>query len=596
MKVDTQQLECNRSLININFEGYKSKQINSFAVEQLLLPKINRDIKEGLLNLNDKEKLWYLTQYYQIDVIGNKINYNGEEILIYLSLNWTINLVKIKQEEILVKEVITLNDFNQVGIPKLKVLQFNEENGTGLLLFNLNQIVNILKLDLNNVDATIVSLIQFNLSDMDSKLTNNMLFLYATQFNNNSVKLLIKSSNYNVNDDINNEEDRSEGKNKKDKKCLLLEYNFTLNQNENTILNFNLNKIFQGKDNPIHCYYEVKEEELIILSNNEFQLIYNQEGIKAIEETESQQNKNIENSTKYYWTQTNEDITITILLTNEQIQYLKQSDEIKIKKNQFYLPILNYNNISWYDNIIEEESYWTIQDQQFLNIYLEKSNYNTRWPHLFNIDDNILEILDPNELFEIKQNLLKYTNNNKNDIKYRNNLNYSFMNEIEKEDFEGNEVNIFNYNKQGQLNKIYLSNGKYLLGFNIKKNYEERKNILLKNDVDALVFEWNNNNNNNNQLQLQHQNTFNAIGYIQSSKQDKKIVLYSNDKKWLFIIEFNTYCYIYYNVNFDNQILPQFIIKLPDTSDIIGINLIQDQYLVLVTMESIFKIDLIKLL
>ncbi|KAJ1659664.1 hypothetical protein IWQ61_001286 [Dispira simplex] len=125
----------------------------------------------------------------------------------------------------------------------------------------------------------------------------------------------------------------------------------------------------------------------------------------------------------YIWMQTDVDVTVCYELpahvTSAQLQckFTRRSVTLDFTSltplaNPAKFPRLMQR--AFYDWIVPNESFWTLERGRILTLYLQKSNEQTRWPYVFqdqeaNPDEEVLETLDPNEFVRIQDRLEKYT-------------------------------------------------------------------------------------------------------------------------------------------------------------------------------------------
>ncbi|KAH9252138.1 hypothetical protein BASA81_009988 [Batrachochytrium salamandrivorans] len=61
-----------------------------------------------------------------------------------------------------------------------------------------------------------------------------------------------------------------------------------------------------------------------------------------------------------------------------------------------------------FDRIHPSECIWTLEGPQQITLYIQKNRSGIRWPHLFAVDDAVLETLDDATLTEYTDRLEKY--------------------------------------------------------------------------------------------------------------------------------------------------------------------------------------------
>ncbi|KAJ2826213.1 hypothetical protein GGI24_002959 [Coemansia furcata] len=117
----------------------------------------------------------------------------------------------------------------------------------------------------------------------------------------------------------------------------------------------------------------------------------------------------------YYWSQTSTDVTMCIELpvsvNARQIQCVLTRVAITLRFSEAPECETKYgfNHAMLCDEIVADESVWTLENGRLLTLYLQKVHEGARWPTLFSKDDGVLETMDPNEFAVIRERLQRMT-------------------------------------------------------------------------------------------------------------------------------------------------------------------------------------------
>ncbi|KAJ3336831.1 NudC domain-containing protein 1, partial [Kappamyces sp. JEL0680] len=111
----------------------------------------------------------------------------------------------------------------------------------------------------------------------------------------------------------------------------------------------------------------------------------------------------------YSWSQQHDDVTVCIRLptlhSKRDVDVCIDANSISVKSVLDPAIVLEG---SLFANIVADESLWTLEDGNLITVVLAKQ-FKNRWTHLFELDDNVLETLDPSSLQDYTTRLEKYT-------------------------------------------------------------------------------------------------------------------------------------------------------------------------------------------
>ncbi|XP_054374744.1 nudC domain-containing protein 1 isoform X2 [Pongo abelii] len=231
--------------------------------------------------------------------------------------------------------------------------------------------------------------------------------------------------------------------------------------------------ILRGKSVPHYAAIEPDGNGLMIVSYKSFTFV--QAGQDLEENMDEDMSEKIKEPL-YYWQQTEDDLTVTIRLPQDstkediQIQFLPDHISIVLKDHQFLEGKL-------YSSIDHESSTWIIKESNSLEISLIKKNEGLTWPELVIGDKQGELIRDSAQCAAVAERLMHLTSEE----------------------------------------LVNLGSNQYL--FSVIVDPKEMPCFCLRHDVDALL--WQPHSSKQDDM-WEHIATFNALGYVQASKRDKK--------------------------------------------------------------------------
>ncbi|XP_030718963.1 nudC domain-containing protein 1 isoform X2 [Orcinus orca] len=231
--------------------------------------------------------------------------------------------------------------------------------------------------------------------------------------------------------------------------------------------------ILRGKSVPHYAAIEPNGNGLMIVSYKSFTFV--QVGQNLEESKDEDMSEKIKEPL-YYWQQTEDDLTVTISLPEDctkediQIQFLPDHVNVVLKGQRFLEGNL-------YSSIDHESSTWIIKENNSLEISLIKKNEGLTWPELVVGDKQGEFIRDSAQCAAIAERLMHLTSDE----------------------------------------LVNLGSNQYL--FSVIVDPKEMPCFCLRHDVDALL--WQPHSGNQDDM-WEHIATFNALGYVQASKRDKK--------------------------------------------------------------------------
>ncbi|XP_071659955.1 nudC domain-containing protein 1 isoform X2 [Patagioenas fasciata] len=259
-------------------------------------------------------------------------------------------------------------------------------------------------------------------------------------------------------------------------------------------------RVLQGKSVPHYAAIEPSGDGLMVVSYKPFKFMKDEDDkLEENDDAKTTNEKKVEDPL-YYWQQTEDDVTITVDIpqdiTKDDIKVHFSPDNICVTlKDQ---PPLMEGKLS--SSVDHESCTWIIKDNKSLEISLVKKNEGPWWPELIVGDTRGEFIMDPAQRSEIAESLMHLTS----------------------------EV------------MINLGSNQYL--FSVVVDPREMPCFCLRHDVDALLWQPHSDQPEN---MWEHIATFNALGYVQASKQDKKFMACAPDYSYAALCECLRRVFIY---------------------------------------------------
>ncbi|XP_055482678.1 nudC domain-containing protein 1 isoform X2 [Psammomys obesus] len=273
--------------------------------------------------------------------------------------------------------------------------------------------------------------------------------------------------------------------------------------------------VFHGKSVPHYAAIEPDGNGLMIVSYKSFQgVAVGHDLDDSMDEDRSEKMK----EPLYYWQQTEDDLTVTVRLpensTKEdiQVQFLPDNINIVLKDVQVLEGKLH-------SSIDHESSTWTIKENDSLEISLIKKNEGLTWPELVVGNKQGELIRDPAQCAAIAERLMHLTSDelNPNPDKEKPPCNAQELEECDIFFEESSSLCRFDGNTLKTTHVVNLGSNQYL--FSVTVDPKEMPCFCLRHDVDALL--WQPHCSQQDDM-WEHIATFNALGYVQASKRDKK--------------------------------------------------------------------------
>ncbi|XP_057647740.1 nudC domain-containing protein 1 isoform X2 [Chionomys nivalis] len=296
--------------------------------------------------------------------------------------------------------------------------------------------------------------------------------------------------------------------------------------------------VLRGKSVPHYAAVEPDGNGLMVVSYKSFKVIsVDQELEESMDEDRSEKIK----EPLYYWQQTDDDLTVTVRLPENcakediEIRFLPDNISVMLKDNHVLEGKL-------YSSIDHESSAWTIKENDSMEITLIKKNEGLMWPELVVGDKQGELIRDPAQCAAIAERLMHLTSDelNPNPDKEKPPCNAQELEECDIFFEESSSLCRFDGNTLKTTHVVNLGSNQYL--FSVTVDPKEMPCFCLRHDVDALL--WQPHCSQQDDM-WEHIATFNALGYVQASKRDKKFFACSPNSSYAALCECLRRVFIY---------------------------------------------------
>ncbi|XP_073446293.1 nudC domain-containing protein 1 isoform X2 [Dendrobates tinctorius] len=221
----------------------------------------------------------------------------------------------------------------------------------------------------------------------------------------------------------------------------------------------------------------------------------------------------------YIWQQTAEDVTVTFRLPDDitkehvNIQFSPDHVSISLKEQDPFLKGQLYSRID------HECSTWIIKDERSVEVTLVKRDDGCMWPEVIVGDKQGEFVADSAQCAAIAEQLMHLTSEDLNPDPEREKppCNAQELEECDMALEDSTTLCRFDGNTMKATHVVNLGGNQFL--FSLVATPQMMPCFSLRHDVDALL--WQPVLNQEDNL-WEHAATFNALGYVQASKQDKK--------------------------------------------------------------------------
>ncbi|XP_053323013.1 nudC domain-containing protein 1 [Spea bombifrons] len=296
----------------------------------------------------------------------------------------------------------------------------------------------------------------------------------------------------------------------------------------------------RGKSVPHYAAIEPGGTGLMIISYKPFKFIVDQENqLEGSEEEKMEEDDKKE--PLYHWQQTGDDVTLTFQLpeglNKEDIKVAFSSDHITIclKEDTFLKGQL-------YSIIDHDGSVWIIKDNRSVEVTLLKRDAGCMWPEVIVGDKQGEYVADPAQCAAIAEQLMHLTSDemNPNPDVDKPPCNAQELEECDMLFDDSTSLYRLDGDSFKATHVVNLGSNQYL--FSVVATPELMPCFSLRHDVDALL--WQPVSAQDSNL-WEHAATFNALGYVQASKRDKKFFTCAADHSYAALCECVRRIFIY---------------------------------------------------
>ncbi|XP_017310548.1 nudC domain-containing protein 1 [Ictalurus punctatus] len=276
-------------------------------------------------------------------------------------------------------------------------------------------------------------------------------------------------------------------------------------------------RLMKGKSVPHYAAVEPQGKGVMVASEKPFTFIQ-VDGVPL--EDKPPENMDVGNAEPiYFWQQTEEDITVCIRLpegtTKDDICFKLSVDSICVGVRD-YRPLLQGQLFAPVD---PEASVWTTEDDKSLEVNLQKRSEGPLWSELVLGDKRGQYIVDEEQAAQLHQRLAYLTAEELNANPEKDNPPCNAQELEDCDGFPDDSSTLMRFDG-ATLNPTHVVNlGSHQYLFTVDINPSEMPAFCLRHDVDALL--WQPRPEQPDAL-WEHIATFNALGYVQASKRDKK--------------------------------------------------------------------------
>uniref|UniRef100_A0A671MDZ4 NudC domain-containing protein 1 n=1 Tax=Sinocyclocheilus anshuiensis TaxID=1608454 RepID=A0A671MDZ4_9TELE len=276
-------------------------------------------------------------------------------------------------------------------------------------------------------------------------------------------------------------------------------------------------RMMKGKSVPHYAAVEPQGKGIVVASEKPFAftevdgLPLEEPPVEAME---------VENSDPiYFWQQTEEDVTLNVRLpegtTKDDIRFKLAVDCLRVRVGD-HAPLLDGQLFAPVD---PEASTWTIKDDKSLEVSLQKRSEGPLWSEVILEDRRGEYLMSDEQKSQLQQRLSYLTSEdlNPNPEKDKPPCNAQELEDCDM--FPEDSSTLMRFDGATLKPTHVVSLGSHQFLFSVHIDPSEMPAFCLRHDVEALL--WQPRPNQDNDV-WEHISTFNALGYVQASKRDKK--------------------------------------------------------------------------
>ncbi|XP_051948525.1 nudC domain-containing protein 1 [Xyrauchen texanus] len=278
-----------------------------------------------------------------------------------------------------------------------------------------------------------------------------------------------------------------------------------------------MKRMMKGKSVPHYAALEPQGKGLIIASEKPFTFT-EVDGV-LLEEPPAADMEVEKSDPIYFWQQTEEDVSVCVRLpegtTKDDIRFKLTVDYLRIGVGD-YAPLLDGQLFAPVD---PEASTWTITDDKSLEVSLQKRSEGPLWTELVLGNRRGEYLMSEEQKSQLQQRLSYLTAEdlNPNPDKDKPPCNNQELEDCDMFPEDSSTLMRFDGTTLKTTHVASLGSNQFL--FLVHIDPSEMPAFCLRHDVDALL--WQPRPSQENDI-WEHIATFNALGYVQASKRDKK--------------------------------------------------------------------------
>ncbi|XP_029022760.1 nudC domain-containing protein 1 [Betta splendens] len=299
-------------------------------------------------------------------------------------------------------------------------------------------------------------------------------------------------------------------------------------------------RLLRGKSVPHYAAVAPQGKGLIVASEKPF--IFTHVDGRPVEQPDLEPMEVEKTDPIYFWQQTAEDVTVCVRMpegvTKEEVRFRLTADTISVAV-QGFSPLLEGQ---LFTSVDPEASTWIIKDHKSLEVTLQKRGEGPTWSELV-VGDRRGEYVLSEEQAAVMHERLKHLTSE--DLNGSPDGDKPPCNSQELEDCDGfpddsSSLTHFDGESLKPTQVVNLSSHQYL--FTVVAEPAQMPCLCLRHDVDALV--WQPRPEQPGNL-WEHVATFNALGYVQASKRDRKFATCAPDFSYASLCECVRRAFIY---------------------------------------------------
>ncbi|XP_060596729.1 nudC domain-containing protein 1-like isoform X1 [Ruditapes philippinarum] len=298
----------------------------------------------------------------------------------------------------------------------------------------------------------------------------------------------------------------------------------------------------------------------------------------------------------YTWHQTAEDLSVQFTVAEG------------VTKGDIYLT-MSFNRIDFglknksallkgnlCGEIDTESCTWTIEGRR-VDLYLSKKTEGN-WPLVVDGDTRGEMLSEPSEVAAIHERLASLTSEEMNPDPEKSEKPYNTQQLEECDMYPDDESVLLTINGDTHKIQYRIGLGSHQWLFNVTMGENSTPGLCLRHDVDGLLWKQ----DTGDKSRWKHIATFNAFGYVQASKQQRKFTICPPDYSYSAICDNSKHIYLYrQNIPVAtplrnrktgqqvNAVAKQQVISLDTTNDILGIQTTNERLFIL-TKDKLFMI------